>query len=59
MSDIPSIAASLARIKSAKTEIIEAIIAKGVDVPENAKIEDLAALIAEIGDSGQTEEIGG
>ena len=54
-----SIASELQRIVEAKTAIIQAITDKGVDVPEGVKVEDLAALIAEIGDSGQTEEIGG
>lgn len=49
MIDIPSIADSLARIKIAKTDIIQAIIAKGVDVPEGTKIDGLATLIAQIG----------
>ena len=45
-----SIASELQRIVEAKTAIIQAITDKGVDVPEEAKIEDLAELIAEIGD---------
>ena len=55
-----SIESELARIQKAKADMIASIIAKGVDVPENVEIGDLADLILEIGgDSGQTEEIGG
>ena len=44
-----SIASELQRIIEAKTAIIQSIINKGVDVPEEAKIEDFADLIGQIG----------
>ena len=44
-----SIASELQRIIAAKTAIIQSIINKGVEVPEEAKIEDLADLIGQIG----------
>ena len=43
-----SIESKLARIQQAKSDIIQAIIDKGVDVPEDVKVEDLAELIAQI-----------
>ena len=43
-----SIESELARIQQAKSDIIQSIINKGVDVPEGVKVEDLTELIAQI-----------
>lgn len=48
MATIQQINGEIDRIEAAKANIIQAIAAKGVEVPDNAMIEDLAALILEI-----------
>ena len=48
MATVEQINAEITRIDNAKTAIMNAIAAKGVTVPEDAMIEDLAALIGQI-----------
>ena len=47
-----SIAENLQRIINSKNAMIQAITEKGVDVPDNTRISDLAELIDQIGNSG-------
>ena len=43
-----SISAQIARLEQAKADIAAAITAKGVNVPEGAKLDDMAALIMKL-----------
>lgn len=43
-----SIQSEITRISGAKTDIVSAIGSKGVTVPSGSKIDDMAALIAQI-----------
>ena len=47
-----SVSSQITRISSAKSDIIQAITAKGVTVPSSAKIDDLASLIDSITGGG-------
>lgn len=51
-----SVQSEIKRIEQAKADIISAIEAKGVDVPSNASIDDLAALVSEISQSGMPQK---
>lgn len=51
-----SVQSEIKRIKQAKADIISAIEAKGVGVPSNASIDDLAALVSEISQSGMPQK---
>ena len=51
-----SVQSEITRIEQAKSDIISAIEAKGVDVPSNASIDDLAALVSEISQGGMPQK---
>lgn len=44
-----SVATEIARLKQAKADIAAAIASKGVDVPEDTTLDEMAALIRKIG----------
>ncbi len=50
MAFIGTIAQNVSRLQSAKALLKEAIEAKGVTVPSDAKLEEYAALVASIGE---------
>lgn len=43
-----SVSAQIDRLERAKAEIVAALIAKGVDVPNNIKLDEIAPLISKL-----------